>query len=254
MWLFFSSFARQRNVNWLYVTRYIGGWGNIGNLSHSPPRVPSTLHGDLMGGKPGLNVLEQQQRQSTFKLGHHFSKVAKSLWLRFSDTKRHNHLRHFSKSTTASCRNRPCRYIQLMATVQSSSALCPTSPRNCVFGNELGYREVCSTLASWWSGISWIKLYNDADEDGGSGTIISTQRKAERMMQNLPRKLQTVGQSVVDSSRSPFFHAFLGIVEVAIFGGSDNLPSRVEKGFLAVCNRHIQSKEQILNIIKALAR
>lgn len=158
MWLFFSSFARQRNVNWLYVTRYIGGWGNIGNLSHSPPRVPSTLHGDLMGGKPGLNVLEQQQRQSTFKLGHHFSKVAKSLWLRFSDTKRHNHLRHFSKSTTASCRNRPCRYIQLMATVQSSSALCPTSPRNCVFGNELGYREVCSTLASWWSGISWIKF------------------------------------------------------------------------------------------------
>lgn len=73
-------------------------------------------------------------------------------------------------------------------------------------------------------------------------------------MQNLPRKPQTVGQSVADSCRSPFFHAFLGMVEVFYFWRLGRFPMQGPEMVFSGLQQRIFNRKSAAQCHQSLAK
>lgn len=74
------------------------------------------------------------------------------------------------------------------------------------------------------------------------------------MMQNLPRKLQTVGQPMADSSRSPFFYAFLGMIEVFYFWRLGRFPMQGPEMFFGGLQQRIFNQQSTAQHHQSLAK
>ena len=74
------------------------------------------------------------------------------------------------------------------------------------------------------------------------------------MKQNLPRKLQTVGQSVADFSRSPFFHAFPGMIEVFYFWRLGRFPMQGPEMFFSGLQQRIFNQKSTAQHHQSLAK